>query len=83
MRAFPFTATAIAIVASITSAGSLPSEIAIIGEPSQILNVTFKTSTQLVEVQPGLLLTANGNNHLLRIPAKTILKMMDRNEEPT
>jgi len=73
MRMFSFATTAIAIVASFASAGSLPSEIAVIGEPSQILNVTFKTSTQLVEVQPGLLLTANGNNHLLRFLIKTLL----------
>ncbi|KAJ6092814.1 PEBP-like protein, partial [Penicillium sp. IBT 16267x] len=59
MRVFTFAATATAIVASFASAGSLPSELAVIGEPSQILNVTFRTSTQLVEVQPGLLLTAN------------------------
>ncbi|KAJ5913378.1 PEBP-like protein [Penicillium tannophilum] len=59
MRVFTFAATAIAIIASVAAAGSLPSEIAIIGEPSQVLNVTFKTSTQLVEVQPGLLMTAN------------------------
>ncbi|KAJ5536731.1 PEBP-like protein [Penicillium frequentans] len=76
MRSFTFAATAIAIVASFASAGSLPSEIAIIGEPSQVLNVTFQTSTQLVEVQPGLLLTANGNKHLLRILATTILIMI-------
>ncbi|KAJ5649947.1 PEBP-like protein, partial [Penicillium longicatenatum] len=59
MRAFTFAATAIAVVGALSSASTLPSEIAVIGEPSQILNVTFKTSSQLVEVQPGLLLTAN------------------------
>lgn len=83
MRVFTFAATAIAIVASVAAAGSLPSEIAIIGEPSQVLNVTFKTSTQLVEVQPGLLMTANGKDHLLRILSKIILTMMYRNQERT
>lgn len=72
MRAFTFAATATAIVASFASADSLPSEIAVIGEPPQVLNVTFKTSTQVVEVQPGLLLTANGNYHILRL-ARTLL----------
>ncbi|KAJ5785819.1 PEBP-like protein [Penicillium pulvis] len=75
MRSFTFAATAIATITSFASAGSLPSEIATIGEPSQVLNVTFKTSTQLVEVQTGLLLTANGNNDH-RILAITILNIM-------
>lgn len=83
MRVFTFAATAIGIVASFAAAGSLPSEIAVIGEPSQVLNVTFKTSTQLVKVQPGLLLTANGNNHLLRTLASIILRIIYRNQEPT
>ncbi|KAJ5948774.1 PEBP-like protein [Penicillium verhagenii] len=59
MRPLSFALTVTAGIASIASAGSLPSEIAVIGEPSQVLNVTFQTSTQVLEVQTGQSLTSN------------------------
>ncbi|KAJ5947359.1 PEBP-like protein [Penicillium verhagenii] len=59
MRPLSFVLTLTTAIASVASAGSLPPEIAIIGEPSQVLNVTFQTSTQVLEVQAGELLTSN------------------------
>ncbi|KAJ5591915.1 PEBP-like protein [Penicillium hispanicum] len=59
MWAFALATTAIAI-ASVASAGTLPSELAVIGEPSQVLNVTFQpSSSSLVEVFPGKSISAD------------------------
>ncbi|KAJ5088372.1 PEBP-like protein [Penicillium angulare] len=52
MHKLTFAAAALAAT-RFASAGSLPTELTIIGEPSQVLNVTFSTSSQRVEVYPG------------------------------
>ncbi|KAJ5286686.1 hypothetical protein N7478_002372 [Penicillium angulare] len=52
MHKIIFAAAALAAT-GFASAGSLPAELSIIGVPSHVLNVSFSTSNQTVEVHPG------------------------------
>lgn len=51
---------AIAAAATAASAGTVPPELAVIGEPSTLLNVTYSTGSSEVSFKPGDFLNASG-----------------------